>query len=89
MSLREKWESDTFVSFVVRFILFAAFMAVSPFLIVACSKDGPSGGRLNATTSAEYQQYSSAGGTGDQTRNPLPQRGADEKSDSTPTKPPI
>jgi hypothetical protein len=86
MPLRERYETDLVVSFVVRAILYASILAVLPVMIVACSKDGPSGGRLNATTSAEYQQFP-AGGTGDQTRNPLPQRGTDEKSDSSLTKP--
>lgn len=86
MSSHGSFDSDTVVAFTIRLYLILSFLAVMPFLIAGCTKDGPSGGRLNATTSAEYQQFP-AGGSADQTRNPLPQRGTDEKSDSSLTKP--
>ncbi|DAD51921.1 hypothetical protein QIP80_gp3 [ssRNA phage Gephyllon.1_16] len=87
MASHGSYDSDTVIAFTIRLYLILSFLAVMPFLIAGCAKDGPSGGRLNATTSAEYQQFNSAGGSADQTRNLLPQRGTDEKSDSSLTKP--
>lgn len=88
MGSRGHYDTDIVVSLLVRVLLYFAIMAVIPFMVAGCAKDGPTGGRLNATTSAEYQQFP-AGGSSDQTRNLQPQRGADEKSDSSLTKPPI
>ncbi|DAD50382.1 TPA_asm: hypothetical protein [ssRNA phage Gerhypos.1_2] len=89
MRSRSIYDTDLAVSLVIRIALYAAILAVIPFVLAGCStKEGPQGGRFNATASADYQQLP-AGGSSDQTRNPLPQRGADEKSDSSLTKPPI
>lgn len=78
--------SDTAVLFMIRALLFLAVMAVIPFILAGCNKVGTQGGGFNATASAEYRDILPDGSTA-QTRSPLPQRGVDEKSDSSLTKP--
>ncbi len=79
MSSRGSYDTDIAVSVVCRVAIFVSIVAIA-IMISGCQRSGTLGMLL--CISADNQQIY-AGGATDQTRNQLPQRGCDEKSDSS------
>lgn len=76
------YKSDAALAFGFRLAVYLVIAGALALVVAGCAKDGPQGGRFSTTASGEYQQLS-AGGSIDQTRNQLPIKGTDEKSDSS------
>jgi len=75
--------ADLTVSWVVRFGLYLGILAIIAIILSGCNRNAPQD--ILPSMSSERQQL--ADGDGDQTRNQIPHRGCDEKSDSSLKKP--
>jgi hypothetical protein len=83
MKLHELYYMDLTVAWVVRIGLYLSVLAILAMVVFGCSRSAPQD--ILPSMSSERQQL--ADGDGDQTRNQIPQRGCDEKSDSSLKKP--
>jgi len=82
MSTRDGYYLDLLVAALLRGWLFIGLLAILA-IIPACSY--PSAKDILPSMSSDPRSLT--GGSSDQTRNHMPQRGCDEKSDSSLTKP--
>jgi hypothetical protein len=71
--------ADLTVAWVVRLGLYLGTMAILAIVLSGCNRADPQ----NILPSMSSERLSLTGGDGDQTRNQQPQRGCDEKSDSS------
>ena len=83
MNDRGLYYADLTVAWVVRFWLYTGILAIFAIILSGCNRGAPQD--ILPSMSSERQQL--ADGDGDQTRNHLPDRGCDEKSDSSLKKP--
>nr|QDH89010.1 MAG: hypothetical protein H2Bulk353598_000002 [Leviviridae sp.] len=84
MSSSDAYYADLVLSWVVRCWLYAGVLAVLAIGLSGCSRSGPQD--ILPSMSSDRSQLAESGET-DQTRNRLPHRGCDEKSDSSLAKP--
>lgn len=80
MSIRDGYYSDLLVAFVLRSGLFLGIVAILAMVLSGCSRSGPQD--ILPSMPAVNPQIAE-GGEDSQTRNQIPQRGCDEKSDSS------
>jgi hypothetical protein len=84
MSIRDGYYQDLWIAFVLRTGLFLSVMAILAMVVSGCSRSGPQD--ILPSMPAVNPQIAE-GGEDSQTRNQIPQRGCDEKSDSSLKKP--
>lgn len=84
MSIRDGYYTDLWIAFVLRSGLFCGILAILAIVLSGCSRSGPQDilPSMSAVTDPIVGQ-----GEDSQTRNQLPHRGCDEKSDSSLKKP--
>lgn len=83
MNSSDAYYADLVLSVVVRIWLYLGVLAVLAFVMLGCTRSDPQD--ILPNMSSDRQQL--VDGEGDQTRNRLPHRGCDEKSDSSLKKP--
>jgi hypothetical protein len=83
MKLSDAYYADLVLAFHVRLWLYGGILAVLAIILSGCTGDRPQ--NILPSMSADSQPL--AEGEGDQTRNQIPHRGCDEKSDSALKKP--
>ena len=83
MNDHEIYYADLTVSWVVRIGLYLGILAILATILSGCNRGAPQD--ILPSMSSERQQL--ADGDGDQTRNQIPNKGCDEKSDSSLRKP--
>ena len=89
MKTRDGYKRDLYLSSMIRIALGLSLLAIA-IMLSACGSTGSTGphsfnlkGKVTADYQPAVQKDDPAVGEVDQTRNQLPLRGADEKSDST------
>jgi hypothetical protein len=82
MNVRDGYNSDLVLAFMIRFAIFMSLCAILAYLLMGCSADSERSRAIDLAVKGQYVPGDVA-----KTRNQPPQGGIDEKSGQTPTEP--
>jgi hypothetical protein len=82
MNVRDGYYTDLYLAFMIRFAIFACFLAILAMMLAGCSADSERSRAIDLAVKGQYVPGDLA-----KTRNQPPQGGIDEKSGQTPTEP--